>query len=100
MSARRRCCSTTAVYLLRLADVLVHSLLVAPVCGHAVLGDPVHLSRPDLDLHGHAVSAQHHRVQRLVPVLLLVPDVILEAPLNRRPQPMHLREAWKTSSTQ
>ena len=55
--------STTAVYLLRLADVLVHSLLVAPVCGHAVLSDPVHLARPDLDLHGHAVSAQHHRMQ-------------------------------------
>lgn len=74
-----------------LRSVIARSrLLVAPVGSNAVLCNPVHLLGADLDFHRHAVGAQHHSVQRLVPIILLVANVIFEAPLNRRPKPVHL----------
>ena len=75
------------------------SLLVAPVCSDAVLRDPVHLLGAYLDLHGHAIKAEHHSVQRLVAVVLLVADVVLEAALNWRPKPVHLCTASTTLQT-
>mmetsp|Transcript_25147 Transcript_25147/g.78454 ORF Transcript_25147/g.78454 Transcript_25147/m.78454 type:complete len:305 (+) Transcript_25147:273-1187(+) len=56
------------------------AVLVEPVRGHAVLGDLVHPSCSNLNLHdlvlGHAV---HGRVERLVAVGLRERDVVLDA---------------------
>lgn len=73
-------------------------LLVAPVRGNAVLCNPVHLLGANLDLHGNAIGAQHHSVQRLVAIVLLVADIVLEPPLHWRPQPVHLR--WQVNYEQ
>src|SRR6266511_2161414 len=61
-------------------------LLVGPVRGDALLGDPVHLAGPDLHLDALALRADHGRVERLVPVRLRDRDVVLEPPGHRLPQ--------------
>ena len=64
------------------------ALLVAPVGGHAVLGNAVHLPRANLNFkgEGHFPSADHRGVQALVHVPLGYADVVLEAARNLVPQ--------------
>jgi hypothetical protein len=63
----------------------VGGVLVAPVGGHALLGDPVHGLRPDLHLDPHAPRAHHSRVQGPVIVPLGGRDIVLEAVRQRGP---------------
>mmetsp|Transcript_10472 Transcript_10472/g.36132 ORF Transcript_10472/g.36132 Transcript_10472/m.36132 type:complete len:753 (+) Transcript_10472:1841-4099(+) len=64
-------------------------LLVLPVGRQPILVDKVHVRSPDLNLKWSAVLAHHHSVQRLVPVLLGVLDVVLELALHRGPDRVH-----------
>jgi hypothetical protein len=66
----------------------VGGVLVAPVGGHALLGDPVHGLRPDLHLDPHAPRAHHCRVQGPVIVPLGGRDIVLEAVRQRGPGPV------------
>ena len=91
--------ASRVAHLLRLDYPVLNSLLVAPVRSHAILSDPVHLARPDLNLHGNAIGAQHDCVQGLVAILLLVADVVLEAALHRCPQPVHLERVLLSDAT-
>jgi len=65
-------------------EPLVHAvdptlaLLVVPVGRDAVLRQPVHLPRADLDLQGLAAGAHHGGVQGLVHVVLRVGHVVVE----------------------
>ena len=68
------------------AFVLVAAFLVAPVRGHAVLGQPVHLVRADLHLQRAGVQAHHGGMERLVHVLPRVGDVVVELTGHRPPQ--------------
>src|SRR5579883_2220706 len=61
------------------------ALLVAPVGGDAVLGGPVHLRGPDLDLE-RVPLADHRRVERLVAARLGVGDVVVHLAGNGLPQ--------------
>ena len=65
------------------------ALLVLPVRGDALLGDPVHLVGADLDLDALAPRTDDRRVERLVHVGLGQRDVVLEAPRHRRPLRVH-----------
>ena len=76
-----------ALDLLRRAGLVL--ALVAPVRRDAGLGDPVHLVRPDLDLHALAEGADHGGVQRLVHVRLRHGDVVPEAAGHRLPVLVH-----------
>ena len=60
--------------------------------GDPVLGAPVHLLGPDLDLEGLHAGPDHGGVQGLVEVELRRVDVILEPALNRWPQSVHCAE--------
>ncbi len=64
-------------------------LLVAPVRGHAVFGEAVHLLGADLHLERAAVVADHDGVQRLIAVRLGPRDVVVELARHRLPEMMH-----------
>ena len=63
--------------------------LVAPVRGHAVLGELVHLARADLHLERPAVVVSHHRVQRAVAVGLGPRNIVVEFLGDGRPHLVH-----------
>ena len=62
--------------------------LVFPVRRNPLLGDQVHLPRPDLDLERLPLIGNDRGVQRLVEVRLRHGDVILDASRNRPPHLM------------
>src|SRR5438309_6435818 len=61
-------------------------LLVEPVRRDALLGDPVHLARANLDLDRVPLGPDDRRVKRLVHVHLRHRDEVLEAAGHRLPQ--------------
>ena len=67
------------------ARVGLAALFVAPVRGHAIFGDLVHLVRADLDLEPVPFRPDHGRVQALVHALFWRGDVVVELARNRVP---------------
>ena len=60
-------------------------LLVLPVGRDPLLGEEVHLARPDLDLERGLTLRDHRRVEGLVEVLLRHRDVVLDPARDRPP---------------
>ena len=61
------------------------AFLVFPVRGDSLLGDQVHLARPDLHFERLSFLGHHRRVQRLVEVRLRHGDVVLDPSGDRPP---------------
>ena len=69
--------------------VLAAALLVAPVRGHPVLGELVHLLGTDLHLHHPPLGADNRGMQGLVAVVLGLGDVVVELVRQVLPQIVH-----------
>lgn len=65
------------------------AFLVAPMGGHAVLGEGVHLARADLNFHRLAFGADDHGMQRFVAVGLRVGDIVVEFLGDMLPMAVH-----------
>ena len=66
----------------------VGAFLIAPVGGHPVLGDAVHLVGFNLHLQRMAAVADHRSMERLVHILLGRGDIVVKLPRHRVPEPV------------
>src|SRR5260221_11631686 len=81
-----------ALYSLRLRLRVVAHVLVIPVHGDTILGRLVHRTRANLDLGEPVVQAEDGGMQRLIAVRLGIGDEVLDPPVFRAPQAVHVAQ--------